>query len=188
MLAAATVAAVAAGVFAVYSVIRGGSPATRTQRSISVAPRPTCRSGQLRLSWTGNGAATGRSFLNFTFTNVSPSRCVLRGWATMGVMLPGGRRVALRAGHIPNQRHTGRSVPARDIVLRRGGAASFNVLIPDQLMYSHPTKCVRARAVLVTPPGSKVAVRIDKPLLDFCGRRFEDVTPLVPGRIDRYMA
>jgi hypothetical protein len=188
VVAAATVAVVAAGVFAVYAAVEGGSSATRPRRAFPIAPPQTCRSSQLRLSASGDGAATGRSFLNFAFTNASPSACVLQGRARMGVMLQGGRRVALRALHIPNQRHTGRSVPARRIVLRPGGAASFTLLVPDQLMYDKPPKCLRLRAVLVTPPGSRVALQIDRPPFEFCGQRFEGFTPLVPGRIDRYMA
>jgi hypothetical protein len=188
VLAAATVAAAAAGVLAVYSVIGGGTSATRTRSPLAVAPPPACRSSELRLSWLANGAATGKSFLNFTFTNVSPSTCALRGWARLGVVLRDGRRIALRAGRIPNQRHTGKSVPPRRTVLRPGRAASFNVLIPDQLMYSPPPKCLRTRATLVLPPGANVALRIDKPLFEYCGQRFEGVTPLVPGLVDRYMA
>jgi hypothetical protein len=140
------------------------------------------------LSWRGNGAATGKSYLNFAFTNVSRSSCVVAGRARTGVVLPGGRRIVLRAVHVPNQRHTGKSVPARRIVLRPDGAASFTLLVPDQLMYGKPPKCVRPRAVLVAPPGSDVALRIDRPLFEYCGRRFEGLTPLVPGRIDRYLA
>jgi hypothetical protein len=159
VVAAATVAVVAAGVFAVYAAVEGGSSATRPRRAFPIAPPQTCRSSQLRLSASGDGAATGRSFLNFAFTNASPSACVLQGRARMGVMLQGGRRVALRALHIPNQ-----------------------------LMYDKPPKCLRLRAVLVTPPGSRVALQIDRPPFEFCGQRFEGFTPLVPGRIDRYMA
>jgi hypothetical protein len=179
---------VAAGVFAVYSIIEGGMSATRPPRALPVVSPRTCRSGQLRLSWIGDGAATGKSFLNFAFTNASEDSCVLQGRASMGVVLAGGRRVALRAIHIPNQRHTGKSVPARRIVLRPGGAASFTLLVPDQFMYDKPPKCLRLRAVLVTPPGSTLALRIDKPPFEFCGQRFDGFTPLVPGRIDPYMA
>lgn len=70
-------------------------------------------------------------------------------------------------------------------MLRPHAAASFNVMTTDHFMLDRTPKCVRVRAVLVTPPGSRSALLIRQPG-HYCGRKLEAVTPLVPGRLDHY--
>ena len=77
-------------------------------------------------------------------------------------------------------------LPVREVVLRPDGAASFNAVYVDAGMVKHPP-CVHSVGELVTPPGARVPLRVAEPGGKYCGLGVM-VTPLVPGRLDRYMA
>lgn len=182
----------------IYAIIPGGRPHTRQGRGGSQAAGSfqRCRSDQLRLTGPiGNGAYTGHSVQNFTFTNVSSRSCSLRGWPTVAAVV--GSRVILETPKGARGRNgairTGRLLPVRTVVLRPQGKAAFNVVAIDPFMLDH-APCVRSSAELVTPPGGNVPLRVEvapnrRPYWPgyYCGLRL-GVTSLVSGRIDRYLA
>ncbi|HEX4323273.1 MAG TPA: DUF4232 domain-containing protein [Gaiellaceae bacterium] len=180
----AIAAAIGLGVYA--SLPRSAGNARQGHAPAGAGSRSSrCRTDQLRVSWIANGASAGEFYTDITLTNLSTRSCALRGWPTVGYLLRGDRRVARGAGHDRNGTQKG-ALPIRTVVLRPHAAASFNLRTADRYMLAHPPKCVRVRAVLVTPPGSRVALRIRQPGL-YCGRALESVTPLVPGRLDHYL-
>jgi hypothetical protein len=192
VVASGLVALAAAAALSLYAIASGGSGAKlgRTGGSQAVGFFPRCRSDQLRL--TGplfNGAFTGHSIENFTFTNVSSRSCVLRGWPTVAAVVHGSV-VSETTGHwrIRNgARRTGRLLPVHTVQLPPGGSASFDVVAAAPFT-TNPPPCVRASGELVTPPGGHVPLRVVAHGKDeFCGAGLM-VTPVAPGRIDRYQA
>jgi hypothetical protein len=185
LVAAVTVAVAALGLSIYGSLAGSGAKAPLVRgRPGAGAPSFRCRADQLRLSWRPNGASAGQGYTDFTFTNESARSCALHGWPTLGFVLRGGRRLAVGAGHAHNGTQKGR-LSIRTVVLRPHAAASFNVRTTDHYVLGHPSKCSRIRVVLVTPPGARLALRVRQRGL-YCGRKLEAVTPLVPGRLDRY--
>lgn len=189
MLAAAGVAVVAATVLGATAVV-ARSPGNQRTGGLPtpVGSLPRCGSGELRASWRFNGAYTGHSITSFALTNVSNARCTLRGRPQVQLVMRGGR---LRPGHVYRARNArpgfASAVPVRTVVLRPGGAASFNVVVVDQVGRAGPISsrfCAWSRAILVTPPDARLPVRARYGLSN-CGL---GVTPFVPGRIDRYPA
>jgi hypothetical protein len=63
---------------------------------------PICRVEQLRATGAVGGVATGNVDERFTFTNVSDSTCLLRGFPTVSGLAPDGRRVLLDPTRSPN--------------------------------------------------------------------------------------
>jgi Protein of unknown function (DUF4232) len=190
--------ALAAGIaLSAYAVVSGGSNGARRGHSATpgaAGSLPRCRTDQLRLAGPrANGAGTGHYVENFTFTNVSSSGCMLRGWPTVSAVLL-SRIVSETPRHsrVPNGAvRTGRPLPVGAVRLRPRGAASFNVIAVSTEMFAHPPRCVRLLGELVTPPGGQVPLRVVLPgnqaRWKYCGLDL-GVTPLVPGRIDRYQA
>jgi hypothetical protein len=192
MLASGLVALAAAVALSLYAIASGGSDAKhgRTGGSQTVGVFRRCRSDQLRLAGPlFNGAGTGHSIENFTFTNVSGRSCVLRGWPTVAAVVQ-GKAVSETTGHwrIRNgARRTGRLLPVHAVQLPPRGAASFDVVALAPFT-ADPPPCVRASGELVTPPGGHVPLRVVVHGKDeYCGGGLL-VTPVVPGRIDRYQA
>jgi hypothetical protein len=192
LIGAASVALAAAVALSTYAITSGRSPdkPTRGRGSAAVGSLRRCRNEQLRLSGPRfNGAGTGHSVENFTFTNVSTRSCVLRGWPTVAAVV--GNRVASETtGHwrIRNgARRTGKPLPVHSVPLPPRGAASFNVVALAPFT-ANPPPCVRASGELITPPGGHVPLRVVVHGKDeYCGAGLM-VTPVVPGRIDRYQA
>jgi hypothetical protein len=199
LLGAGLVALAAGLALSIYAVASGGSHSARRGRggtSDAVGSFPRCRSDQLRLAGPlANGAGTGHYVENFTFTNGSSSTCMLRGWPTVSAVLPS--RIVSETpsrSRVPNGAvRTGRPLPVRAVRLRPRDAASFNVIWVSTEMFAHPPRCVRSFGELVTPPGAHVPLRVVRPRYasvwppKYCGLHL-GVTPLVPGRIDRYQA
>jgi hypothetical protein len=184
---AAGVAILAATVLGVTAIVAQDSGNQQTGRlPTPVGALPRCGSTELRGSWRGDGAYTGHSVMSFALTNVSNGRCTLRGRPRVALVMREGR---LRPGHVYPARNTrpgfAAPVPVQTIVLRPGGAASFKVVVVDQVGRAGPIPgkfCAWSRSILVTPPGAGSAVRVRVGLSN-CGL---GVTPLVPGRIDGY--
>jgi uncharacterized protein DUF4232 len=183
---AAVAAGSAAALVGVYAIVGGHSSAARQGhgRRRPVAPLPRCRPEQLRVAERGDGAYTGHSVIDFSLGNVSTTPCTLRGRPRVQLVMRSGR---LRAGGVYRLRnvHRGVTVPPRTVVLRPGGAASFLVVVVNQVGRAGPMPsrfCAWSRAFLITPPGSRSSVRAHYSLSD-CGLA---VTPFVAGRLDRY--
>lgn len=188
IVAAATAASAAAAVVGIYAIV-GGHGSTAGQgngRRRPVASLPRCRPAQLRVSERGGGAYTGHSVIDFALGNVSSSFCTLHGRPSVQLVMRSGR---VRPGDVYRLRNVRRrsdaTVPPRTVVLRPGGAASFLVVVVNQVGRAGPMSsrfCAWSRALLVTPPGSRSPFRARYSLSD-CGL---GVTPLVPGKLDRY--
>ena len=188
-LAATAVAALAAAVVTgIFSIVGGhGRAAGQGQgRLPSVASLPRCRPEQLRVSERGGGAYTGHSVIDFALANVSTSQCTVRGRPRVQLVMRSGR---VRPGEVYRLRNVRRrsdaTVPLRTVMLRPGGAASFLVVVVNQVGRAGPLSsrfCAWSRAVLVTPPGSRSPVRARYSLSD-CGL---GVTPLVAGKLDSF--
>lgn len=152
---------------------------------------PRCAGGQLRVGKARfDGAYTAHVVGNMAFRNVSERSCSLKGWPSFDVVLPGGRRVAARVGHLRNTRpHHDVGVPAADVLLRPGGAASFHIVANDgtglEEACGFPLPMV---AVLVVPPGTRTPAR-GSTTMPYCNSRLRLlvlVTPVVAGPLDRY--
>jgi len=198
LIGAAFVALAAGVALSIYAIASGGAPQgthTGGGKLDAVAASPGCRSAALRLTGPRfNGAYTGHEVENFTLTNTSNRACVLRGWPTVSIVLanrvvsetPKGSRIRNGA------QRTGRLLPVRAVHLSPQGSASFNVVSSSPFVASHP-RCVRAFAELVTPPGTRVPLRVtisgqgDYWPAKYCGYGVL-VTPVVSGRIDHYQA
>jgi Domain of unknown function (DUF4232) len=194
LLLTAAIGGAAALGLSVYAVVSGRVPnAKQTDggRSLVVGSSRRCVPTQLRASGPRtNGAYAGHFVEDFTLTNVAGRSCTLRGWPNMAALVRGGHRIRLEAGHwrIRNGSVTapGHLLPVREVILRPRGAASFNVVATDRFMLSHRS-CVFSRVWLVTPPGTRVPLRIVLPGGGYCATGLL-VTPLVAGRIDRHPA
>ena len=198
LIGAAFVALAAGVALSIYAIAFGGAgQGTHTGggKLNAVAAFPRCRSAELRLTGPRfNGAYTGHEVDNFTFTNVSAHACVLRGWPNVSLVL--SDRVVLetaKRGRIRNgAERTGRLLPVRAVQLSPQGSASFDVVSSAPFASSHP-RCVRAFGELITPPGGRLPMRVivsgqgDYWPAKYCGYGVL-VTPVVPGRIDRYQA
>jgi hypothetical protein len=183
---ASVAAASAAVVVGIYAIVGGhGSAAGQGHgRRRPLTSLPRCGPAQLRVAERGDGAYTGHSVIDFSLGNLSTTPCTLRGRPRVQLVMRGGR---LRAGDVYRLRnvHRGVTVPPRTVVLRPGGAASFLVVVINQVGRAGPMPsrfCAWSRAFLITPPGSRTSVRAHYGLSD-CGLA---VTPFVAGRLDRY--
>lgn len=183
---AAVVAGTAAALVGIYAIVGGHGSAARQgdDRQPPVTSLHRCRPGQLRVAERGDGAYTGHSVIDFSLGNVSTTPCTLRGRPRVQLVMRGGR---LRAGDVYRLRnvHRGVTVPPRTVVLRPGGAASFLVVVVNQVGRAGPMPsrfCAWSRSFLITSPGSRSSVRAHYSLSD-CGLA---VTPFVAGRLDRY--
>jgi hypothetical protein len=94
---------------------------------------PLCRASQLRV--TGfTGAAAGSVVQRFTFHNLSPRTCLLRGFARISGVSPAGRRVELHPEPVDGDIGAGSIIPA-DVPPGRSG----------QLLMTGSDMCVRMR-------------------------------------------
>ncbi len=190
---AAALLALAAGVALAVSALvparHGREQAGASGRSAGNAPR--CLGGQLRAGKARfDGGYTAHVVGNMTFRNVSARSCSLKGWPSIDVVLPGGRRVAARVGHLRNTRpHHDVGVPAADVMLRPGGAASFHIVANDgtglEEACGFPLPTVR---VVVVPPGARTPAR-GSTTMPYCHsprRLLVLLTPVVGGPLDRY--
>jgi hypothetical protein len=198
LIGAAFVALAGGVALGIYAVVSGGAPQgirAGGGKLDAGGALPRCHSAELRLAGPQfNGAYTGHEVENFTLTNVSSRACVLRGWPTVSAVL--SKRVVTetpKGAHIRNgAQRTGHLLPVRAVHLSPQGSASFNVVSSSPFMLSHP-RCVRAFGEFVTPPGGHVPLRVrvsgqgDYWPAKYCGYGVL-VTPVVPGRIDRYQA
>jgi Protein of unknown function (DUF4232) len=73
---------------------------------------PACRVDQLHATGAVVGAATGNLDERFTFTNVSRSTCLLRGFPSITALAPDGRRVPLHPVRSPHGTFFGSPAPA----------------------------------------------------------------------------
>lgn len=193
-LGAAALLALAAGTaLAVYAIVPAGHRAARTDHGApaALASPPRCLPAQLRAGKPSfDGAYTAHVVENLALTNVSAGSCALRGRPAFEVVLPGGRRVVARVGHVRNTRPRGDlRVPPRDLVLRPGGAASFHVIADDGTGLDGicPLPLPTAR-VLVVPPGASSPARgaVKMPYCHDPRRLLVMLSPLVSGRFDPY--
>ena len=187
---AAAVAGAALAAFAISSAGRSGAREDHGGPS-RIAAAPRCDTGQLRLGRPRfDGAYTAHVVENLTFTNVSARSCALRGWPALQVVLPDGRRVVARVGHVRNATSS-RVVPTRAVVLRPGGAASFHAIESDGTGLEDicPVPLPSER-VLVTPPGSSTPARrsVEMPYCHARRRPVVYLSPVVPGRLNRYIS
>jgi hypothetical protein len=191
VLTVALTAVVAGAVLATAAIFASGRSGMRQDhggpKGIGAAPR--CAAGWLRVGKpTFDGAYTAHVVDNITFTNLAPKTCVLHGWPTFEVVLPGGRHAAARVGHVRNATSR-RAVRARAIVLRPGGAASFHVIEDDGTGLDGicPVPLPTAR-ILAIPPGSSVPARgsTSMPYCHTPRRLAVYLSPVVAGRLDRY--
>jgi hypothetical protein len=183
--AAAVVAVLAASALGSYALVGGNERGKNTGAPRGRGELTRCRASDLRLSSRGNGAFTSHSIIDFTFTNVSSGTCMLRGWPALQLVMRAGRRTPAHEGRIHNAcLRVGSLIPVRTVVLRPGDAASFNVMVLNQVGTAGPLdrSCTWSRALMVTPPGDRLPLRFAGSLSN-CG---VDVTPVVAGRIDRY--
>lgn len=138
-----------------------------------------CRTAQLRLKSGAYGEAAQQFTQTLTFTNTSSQSCELRGWPSLQVKDESGRVAAVTIVRVVQGPPGAR--PFRPVLLRRGGAASFDVYGADwDAGADRP--CRKTSALLVTPPGDRRALKMRRRLPN-CGRLF--VAPLIPGRRDR---
>jgi len=155
----------------------------------TVLAAPPCRGGQLQVGKpTFDGAGTGHVTENVALTNISGSRCSLRGRPSFVAVLPGGRRVAVHVGRIRNAT-TWRVLPAREVVLASGGAAAFHVMTDDGtgLDAICPLPLPTARFFVVPPETlSPVSGTVAMPYCHNPRRPLVWLTPVVAGRLDRY--
>lgn len=177
---------VTVGSLAAAYVVRG----SERPRPAAVAT-PACRPAQLRAEEPRfDGAYTGHVVDNLTFRNVSASSCSVGGWPTLIAVLPDGRHVAARVGHVRNtEQGSGGVVTVAPIVLRLGGTASFHVIADDGtgLDATCPVPLPSVK-VLVVPPGASAPAR-GATTMPYCHDRrrlLVVLSPVVPGRLDRY--
>jgi hypothetical protein len=114
-----------------------------------------------------------------TFVSESSRRCRLGGWPRLKVRTELGRLVPARTLRVV-QGPPG-APPFRRVVLRPGGAASFDVYGADWNAAAN-RPCPKTAALVVTPPGDQVALEI-RVRLPNCGEFL--IAPLIPGRRDR---
>jgi hypothetical protein len=151
------------------------SPLASSTRSV-----PVCRAQQLRLAASFYGEAAGQFVQTFTFMNVGHSVCQLRGWPSLELTSKSGRPVSVRSRRVVQGAPSAR--PFRTVVLRRRGAASFDVYGADWNFRAN-RPCSHTTAIFVTPPGDRsmllVAVKMPN-----CG--LFDVAPVIAGKTDRH--
>ena len=138
-----------------------------------------CRARQLRLAATFYGEAGGQFIQTFTFSNVGRQACRMRGWPTLKLESQSRRPVPAPSRRVVQGAPT---APAfTPVTLRAGGAASFDVYGED---WNHVANrpCRRTTAVLITPPGIRVALSV-RVRMPNCG--VFDIAPLIAGRSDR---
>jgi hypothetical protein len=87
-------------------------PAPRQTRLAYAASAPPCHPGQLRATGAVTGAATGNLDERFTFTNVSRSTCLLRGFPTISGVGPSRARRTLHPRRSPSGTFFGQLTPA----------------------------------------------------------------------------
>ena len=147
-LAAATILALGVGVAVIFHYARTSGPAhprptpslapgivawvNRPAPAYSPPPQPSptpyptsaapCLAGQLSVSAGPSGAAAGNDLEGFTFTNVSPTTCLLGGRPRVTGINAAGRRVALPLN--PGQTFFGPVLPA-DLVPGAKGFLNF---------------------------------------------------------------
>jgi Protein of unknown function (DUF4232) len=186
---AALVASVAGTAVGIHALLAGLGAPTRSGQDgpRPLASVPRCNTEQLRASWRFNGAYTSHSITSFALTNISNARCTLRGWPRLQLVMRNDR---VKPGHVYRD-HNSRSgfastVPVQAVLLKPGGAASFNVVVVDQVGRAGPiekTFCAWSRGLLVTPPGARTPLHVRYSLSD-CGL---GVSPVVGGRLDRFL-
>ena len=185
----AIAAGLALAVSALVPARQGGAQTGGSAPPVGVAPR--CTPGQLRVGKPRfDGAYTAHVVGNMTFRNTSARSCSLKGWPSFDVVLPGGRRAAARVGHLRNTRpHHDVGVPAANVLLRPGGAASFHIVANDgtglEETCGFPLPTDR---VLVVPPGASTPAR-GSTTMPYCHnprRLLVLLTPVVAGPLDRY--
>jgi Protein of unknown function (DUF4232) len=127
---------------------------------------PVCTPPQLHLVAGFQGAAAGQFLQTFTFVNVSRRTCTLEGWPRL-VGIPSRRVVQAK--------------PVVRVVVRPGGAASFDVFGED---WNHraDTPCPVTRSVQVIPPGGNAALSVAVRMPNCQGH---EVAPMIAGRVDR---
>lgn len=184
--------AVAGAGLAVFAVHGRGVPnvSEKSDGSNGAATVSHCAPGRLRLGAPlFDGAYTAHVVENLTFTNVSSRSCLLRGWPAIEVVLPGGRLVAAHVGRVRNATSS-RVVPARPVLLRPGGAASFHLIEDDGTGLDHICPIpLPSAAALVIPPGSSAPARrsLAMPYCHTPRRLAVYLSPVVAGRLNRYI-
>jgi hypothetical protein len=125
------------------------------------------------------GEAGGQFIQTFTFTNVGRSVCQLRGWPSLELRGKSGRPVAVHSRRVVQGAQS--APPVRTVVLRRRGAASFDVYGADWNVRANQP-CSHTTAIFVTAPGgrSMLSVAVKMPN---CG--LFDVAPVIAGKTDR---
>jgi Protein of unknown function (DUF4232) len=179
----AIVLVTAASGLVAFAVLSNGPQDNRAAHggSVPLASVPRCRSGDLHLLGRFDGAGTGQVRNTFTFINVSAARCTLRGWPSLRLVLP---RHGFAVARLIRRTGANRPLLHRSVVLRPGGAASFEALSSDGIGLSRP--CRGGREVVVTPPGGHVPIRLAFRGMAYCGRGYLWVAPLVAGRTDHH--
>jgi len=162
-------------VFAVGGVLAVTAPPLAN----STASFPVCRTQQLRVAASFYGEAGGQFIKTFTFTNVGRSVCQLRGWPSLELRGKSGHPVAVHSRRVVQGAQS--APPVRTVVLRRRGAASFDVYGADWNVRANQP-CSHTTAIFVTAPGgrSMLSVAVKMPN---CG--LFDVAPVIAGKTDR---
>lgn len=176
----ATAGLVAVGSLTVTYVVRGSE-----RPRPGLLATPACRPAELRAEKPRfGGVYTGHVVESLAFQNLSPATCALAGWPTVTTVLPDGRHVVARVGHV---RNVGAAPRAR-VTLPAGGAASFHVIADDgtgDTACPFPLPSVR---VLIVPPGAATSAH-GATTMPYCHdprRLLIALSPVVSGRLDRY--
>lgn len=129
-------------------------------------PPPRCQASHLSVHLERPGIAAGSIGQVATFRNRSTVTCALRGSPRLQMLGRAGQRIPT---HVKGSHATTVSfVPERLVVLRPGGAASFEAGWPDAAGFGR-RKCPGASSVEVTPPGGRRAITVRWSLAPYGG-------------------
>ena len=121
-----------------------------------VSPPPICHFGQLTLTITNAGVATGQTIMAGTFENRSSAACTLAGYPALQMLNADGRPIVTTVRRETPEAlgSTSATVPQR-IDLGPGQQASFTITTSDGSHLLPPLpSCSPASSLLVAPPGT----------------------------------
>jgi hypothetical protein len=138
-----------------------------------------CRSSQLRLTARFYGEAGGEFMQTFTAMNTAATACSVAGWPTLRLRSPSGRLEPALSIRVVQGGPSSR--PFATVVLRPGGAASFDVFGADWDALANRA-CPKTHGLFVVLPDvAPLPVAVAMP---YCSAFY--VAPIVAGPIDRH--
>ncbi len=162
---------------ALLAIVAAAASSAFGSRS-DAAPTPTCVANHLHLRAGAYGEAAQQYTQTFTATNTGAGACRLAGWPTLRLRRPSGGTTPAPAIRVVQGRPA--SHPFTTVILRPGGAASFDVFGADyDVLADKP--CPTVHGLLIALPGvGPVPVGVSLP---FCTAF--SVAPLIAGTSDR---